>query len=289
MSADSVISKEALASYRDKTYRYAPNLRIASAKQAVRFVDERGFVFFWPNKGIELPSLWGTVAGDRPVPNNHDDPAHVTWNWKDEMLAKKRWFYARVLCKRSTIISLKLLPCFYALSPNYGTPEEDYLLEYEQGKLSQEEKAVYEALLDNGALNTFILRKEARLSSSANNSRFSRALDNLQRDFRILPVGIADAGAWHYSFIYDAVHRAYPDLIERSHGIRKYDAMRQILDAYFLSVGAAQFRHIQKIFRWSKQDIQNNLENLIQQERILANGSLEGSLEKWFALPQLLA
>jgi uncharacterized protein YcaQ len=203
------------------------------------------------------------------------------------MLTEKRWFYARVLRKRSTIISLDLLPCFYALSPNYGTPEEDYLIEYEQGKLSQEEKAVYEAILDNGALNTFILRKEARLASSANNSRFSRALDNLQRDFRILPVGIADAGAWHYSFIYDAVHRAFPDLIERSHAIKKAEAMRRILEAYFLSVGAAPFTQAQKIFRWSKADIQKRLADLVRQGFILEDISLEDSPGKFYTLPQL--
>ena len=90
-------------------------------------------LFSWPIKGIELPSLWGAVAGNRPVPNNHDDPAHITWQWKDALLGEKKWYYARILRRRNTIISLNLLVYFYALSPNYGDPEQDFLDLYEQG------------------------------------------------------------------------------------------------------------------------------------------------------------
>ena len=287
-----VLSRISIEKYRERTYRYARNLRLRNARQAVDFVNERGFIFFWPNKGIELPSLWGAVAGNRPVPNNHDDPAHITWNWKDSLLGKKRWYYAKLLCHRSTIISLDLLPNFYALSPNYGTPEEDYLIEYEGGKLSQEEKAVYETLLKHGALNTLALRKEAHLSSSGNTSRFNRALDNLQRDFRILPVGIAEAGAWHYSYIYDATHRIFPELISQAHDIKKSQAISRILESYFLSVGAARYRHIAKIFRWPKMDIQKALDGLIRDNLIQADISIEKSEKSqadWLVLNKLLS
>jgi hypothetical protein len=242
MPSDHKLSSKQLGEFRARTYRYSDHLRLRNVDQAVEFTNERGFLFFWPNKGIELPSLWCAVAGNRPVADDHDDPAQITWNWKDSLLGKKRWYYARVLCRRNTLISIEMLPYFYALSPNYGSPEDDYLIEYEQGTLTQEEKVVYETLLEEGALNTLELRKEAHLSSSANTSRFSRALDDLQRDFRVLPVGIAEAGAWHYSFIYDAFHRSFPEIIEQAHAIKKSQAIHRILEAYFLSVGAANER-----------------------------------------------
>src|SRR5574340_975227 len=116
--------------YRARTFRTLPNLRLRNPDAAVDFVKERGFIFFWPITSVAYPSLWSAVAGDRPVPDTHDDPGHVTWGWKDRMLGKKRWYYARILRKRNTIISLETIPFFYALSPNYGSPEEDYLEEY---------------------------------------------------------------------------------------------------------------------------------------------------------------
>ncbi|MCK7520523.1 MAG: hypothetical protein MZV64_23930 [Ignavibacteriales bacterium] len=66
--------------------------------QASTFVNRRGFVFFWPISGIDLPSLWTAVAGDRPVADKHDDPGHITWGWKDGATRQKDL----VLCRRSS-------------------------------------------------------------------------------------------------------------------------------------------------------------------------------------------
>ena len=176
MQAEIIINSDKLRKYRDKTFCFLARNRLRNKRDAIDFVNTRGAVFFWPIKGIDFPSLWGGVAGDRNVPNNHDDPAHVTWGWKDELLGKKVWYYAKVLRQKSTIISLDLIPNFYALSPNYGDPEEDYMISYDEGVLSSEEKLVYEALLNNGAMDTLLLRKAANLSSSENTSRFNRAL-----------------------------------------------------------------------------------------------------------------
>lgn len=289
MPPEITLPLQRILDYRRKTYRFSERLRIQTLNQAISYANERGFLFFWPNKGLELPSLWGAVAGDRPVPNEHDDPAHVTWGWKDSLLGKKRWYYGRILHHRNTIISQDLLPNFYALSPNYGTPEEDYLLDYEQGKLTQEERMIYETLLDQGALNTLALRKAAHLSSSENTSRFNRALDKLQRDFRILPVGTAEAGAWHYAYVFDVVHRVYPELIEQAYPIKKSEACRNILEAYFLSVGAAQTRDIQKILRWPKLDLSRALERLQAAGLIHPNCFVEGQSGDWFVLADLLS
>jgi hypothetical protein len=136
--------------YRRDTFRISAKNRIRNRDEAVQFAIQRGFIFFWPIKGIILPSLWVAVAGDRAVADAHDDPGHITWGWKDGLLGARRWYYARVLRKKSTIISLEAAPYFYALSENYGAPEEDYLVQYMQGRLTQEAKAVYETLLEEG-------------------------------------------------------------------------------------------------------------------------------------------
>src|SRR5512134_359828 len=107
---------ESIQAYRANTFRLKPGQRIHHSEDAVQFVKERGFIFFWPIKDITLPSLWVAVAGDRPVADAHDDPGHVTWGWKDSLLGKHEWYYAKVLRKRATMISMGLAPYFYALS-----------------------------------------------------------------------------------------------------------------------------------------------------------------------------
>src|SRR5512135_3695577 len=201
-----MLTLAALHAHRSQTYRTTPGMQLHSIEDAVEFVNQRGFVFFWPNKGTEFPSLWAAVAGDRPVPDEHDDPAHITWGWKDDSLGKKRWYYGRVLKHRNAMISLALLPYFYALSPNYGEPEEDYLIQYQLGQLRPESKWVYEALLHEGPMDTISLRKRAHLSNRESDGRFNAALDNLQMDFRVIPIGIAPVGAWRYAFIYECTH-----------------------------------------------------------------------------------
>jgi len=56
----------------------------------------------------------------------------------------------------------------------------DYLAEYEDGKMTAEAKAIYEAILENGPLDTVRLRREARMSANSAKSRFDRALVELQ-------------------------------------------------------------------------------------------------------------
>jgi hypothetical protein len=256
--------------YRCKTFRLYPKYHLKTSEDAIHFVNERGFVFFWPISGFDVPSLWGAVAGDRPVPNQHDDPAHITWRWKDDLLGKGAWYYAKVLRQKSTMISLDLLPFFYALSPNYGDPDQDYQIAYQDGKLTLEEKQVYETILEKGPLDSIMLRNESRLSSKENNARFSRTLNFLMRDFRILPIGVAEAGTWNYAFVYDAVHRHFPDLPERAREITESEARKKVLESYFYSVGASQVQVIRKLFQWPERLVERTL-NAMQESGVLVN------------------
>ncbi len=171
-----------------RTFHLRPAKPLSSPSQALRFINERGFIYFWPIKGIDLPSLWTAVAGNRPVADAHDDPAHVTWGWKDDALPKRIWYYAKILHRKATMISLDVVPYFYALSQNYGSPEEDHLVAYEEGRLTLAAKNIYDALLKEGTLDSISLRKAARMTS-AKESEWNRALEDLQKDFKILPVG----------------------------------------------------------------------------------------------------
>lgn len=161
------------------------------------------------------------------------------------------------------MISLEVAPYFYALSENYGEPEEDYLIAYREGRLPQSAKQVYEALLDKGAMHTIDLRKEAKLSN-AKDSEFNKALEYLQKDFKILPVGVAQAGAWKYSHIYAITTNHFPNLAEQARTITESQARAKLLELYFEMVGAAQMRDAQKLFGWGNEVVKRVVGKLVE-------------------------
>ena len=271
------LSLSQLNEYRAVTYRTQQTLRLKTPQEAIRFVEDRGFILFWPAKGITMPSLWNAVAGDRPVPDEHDDPGHISWSWKDQLLDKRVWYYGRILKKRNTIISLQTIPYFYSLSPNFGEPEEEIDDQYRQGLIPLEVKLIFHALLEKGPLDTLALRREAHLSGPNSNTPFNRALDILQRELRVLPVAIAEVGTWRYAFVYDLTHRYYPELLEQSRFISEPEARRHILIHYFNSVGAANAKEICSLFGWKLDEVEKVLANLAKQGVIVQNVKLEDS------------
>ena len=248
--------------FRRLTFRLAPELKLRDVEDAVAFVRERGFVYFWPIKEVLFPSLWTAVAGNRPVADAHDDPGHVTWGWKDCMLGKRRWYYAKVLRGKATMIDLEVLPYFYALSENYGEPEADYLQLYADGLLSQPAKLIYEMLLRGGAMDTVHLRQAVHMTRRSSDSAFARGMTELQREFRILPVGVSQSGGWRYSFIYEPVHRHFPDLPEQARDIGRGEAREKLACLYFRAVGAATEGAMRKFFQWKPADVKRTLETL---------------------------
>lgn len=278
------IPYDLVQAHRARTFRLLPELRLKSREEAVDFVKQRGFIYFWPISGTILPSLWTAVAGDRPVADEHDDPGHVTWGWKDALLGGRAWYYAKVLRRKSTMISFDILPYFYALSENYGAYEEDYLTQYEQGKLTLEAKLIYEALLDKGSLDTVELRRAARMSNPGSEGRFNRALADLQADFKILPVGVTQSGAWHYAFAYDLTARHYPELPEQAHAIREAEARQALTLCYLRSVGACQLRDLIYLFGWRAAEAEGAVQALAAQGLLHTRARIESQAGEWIAL-----
>jgi len=279
------INLKQLNVHRIRTFHLPPTKPLSSQSKALTFVNQRGFVFFWPIKGIDLPSLWTAVAGNRPVADKHDDPGHITWGWKDDALPKRIWYYGKILRRKATMISLEAAPYFYALSENYGSPEEDHLLAYEEGRLTLSAKNIYDALLKEGALDSISLRKAARMTS-AKESQWNRALEDLQMDFKILPVGIAEAGSWKYAFIYNITAQHFPELPEKARLVSESEARNRLLELYFESVGAGQARDVNRLFGWTSELTLRAIGRLVDSGK-LTTAEYPKKEGEWLALTKL--
>ncbi|MCX7854790.1 MAG: hypothetical protein N2556_02235 [Anaerolineae bacterium] len=265
-------AQAAIRHLREFNYRRTPERRLHSAAEARAFVEEVGFCHFWPIKGVELPNLLHAIAGRvRPVPMEHDDPDGARcWTWKDDSLGQRWWYYGKLLRRRATLVSLKFLPFFYACSENYGSVD-DYLQEYAEGRMTAEAKAVYEALLDQGPLDTVQLRRAARMSAESAKSRFDRALMELEVGLKVLPVGVAEAGAWRYAFIYDLLPRHFPEIPEQAREISRADARWMLVLQYLKTVVEAEAAMIARVFHvlnWTATELERTLQRLLREGHI---------------------
>lgn len=268
---------EELLRRRTFNYRLTPERRLHTVEEARAFVEEIGFCHFWPIKGAELPNLFHAIAGRvRSVPMAHDDPdLSRCWGWKDESLDQKWWYYGKLLKRRATVVSLAELPYFYALSENYGDLD-DYLQEYADGHLTAEAKAVYEALLTHGPLDTVRLRREARLSAESAKSRFDRTLTELQVGLKVLPVGVAQAGAWRYAFVYDLLPRWFPEIPRQARPIGRGEAERHLLRRYLKNVVAATPAQATRLFGWTTPEVERAAAKLEEAGEIELGVRIEG-------------
>jgi hypothetical protein len=262
------LSHSQLDSYRTRTYRMLRRFRLQTRADALEFIDQRGFVTLWPIKGIELPSLWTATAGSRSVAPEHDDPGHVTWGWKDQLLDKRQCYYAKLLRGKATFVSLEQLPNFYALSAREADLD-DYRHAYRAGTLSYEALQIANALLRHGAMDTLQLRRKAGLSSPDSKYRFDRGLTELQKGLWILPIGVAEAGSWRYAFIYELLDRWFPELASQAGLLRLNTARQGLSVSYLRAVGAAEESEIQKVFGWELEQIVPALAELEAQDLVL--------------------
>jgi len=181
-----------------------------------------------------------------------------------------------------------LVPYFFALSQSVHEGLGDLTFLYKQGKISTEEKQIYEALTISGPLDTITLRNQLNLSALGSPSRFNRALDLLQHDLRIIPSGISQNGMWKYAYIYQTVQNEFPDLIEQSIRINVEDAFIAILRSYFRSNGAGTSRNIQKLFGWQVYDIHKAINSLITSGEIIQAYLDKDKGEDIFAIQELI-
>jgi hypothetical protein len=265
-----MLSKEEITELRDQNYHRTPQLALKDSNQACSFINAVGFSFLFPQKGKELPSLWEAINGNsRPIPHRHNDDAlRLAWSWKDVLPLERKLYYGKYIHRKPTLISLDLLPAFYALSDNFGGLD-DYLDSYAMGKMSEEAKRIYEVLLELGPSPTGALRRQSGLFGQQNSSRFDRAITELQSGFWIVKCGISDANRWEYSYVYDLLPRWLPEQVERGVAMSSRQGMEEIVTRYIKTVVVSKPELIARLFQWPVERLERVLHHAKEAGRIV--------------------
>src|SRR5712671_1871108 len=107
---------EQIELHRDRMWRRDEELRVESAVDAERFIEDVGFANTLTDARRAGPSLYIAVCGRRDVslPRNvqKDEESSLTWLVKDEVMRRGRVYYAKLAGGRSMFVAPALISHF---------------------------------------------------------------------------------------------------------------------------------------------------------------------------------
>jgi hypothetical protein len=217
---------EEVEAYRDRAWHREPEHRIEDAYSAERFIDSVGFCLALTDARRARPSLYVAVCGrrDAHMPRNvqKDPEASLAWTIKDELLRRGRIHYGKLRAGRSIFISRTLLPYFNSLFGISRKQEASILTEPAQNILK-------------------VLRKEWEMSSrdlrSASGVKdrqsFNKAIDELQRVFKVIPSEAVYEPV--FTYIWSLAEGRFQD--ELNSVVSRDEALREVARVYLSGAG----------------------------------------------------
>src|SRR5437588_5605334 len=226
---------EEIELHRDRMWRRDEELRIESALDAERFIEDVGFANTLTDTRRAGPSLYIAVCGRRDVslPQNvqKDEETRLTWHLKDEVMRRGRVYYAKLAGGRSMFVAPRLIKHFAAI---WMPRRKD-----EREALSDAAQRVLKVLRREHELATADLRVSSGVTERA---AFTRALDELQRQMKVIP---QDVIYQPFSYIWIPAEDRFPEELRKrgdasgASGVaaRRKTALREIARAYLAGAG----------------------------------------------------
>ena len=217
---------EEIESYRDRTWRRMPELRIEDGAEAERFIQGIGFCATLTDARRPGPSLYIAVCGRRDayMPRNvqKDPESSLAWYIKDEVMRRGRMYYAKLVRGRSTFIAPHLIPHFNAL---WGVPRRK-----EAELLSPDARAILKVLRREWEMGTRDLRVESGVTDRA---RFTRSIDELQRAMKVIPSEVLYEPT--FTYIWSLAEGRFPK--ELSTKVARREALREVARTFLQGAG----------------------------------------------------
>ncbi len=222
----SLVLPEEVETYRDRMWRRETDLRIEDVAEAERFIEDVGFCTALTDIRRPGPSLYLAVCGrrDAQMPRNvqKDPEANLAWTIKDELMRRGRVYYGKLIKGKATFAARRLIPFFNAL---WGISRDR-----ETSTLSADALAVLKVLRREWEMATSDLRQESRLFER---TRFSRALDELQRTMKVLPTDVTYKPS--FTYIWSLSETRFGSELRGK--VSREQALKEIARAYLISAG----------------------------------------------------
>ena len=246
---------DALEAHRAKVNRVH---RVRNADQLVTMVDAFGFCFAFTLR-----------TGDAPIPacfdhlstSSEDRKWGWMWGWKDELPEAKRLYYGKLLVRKPTFVSMKMLPTFYATFGRAGEAD-DHLEDVRAGRLSDIARRVIDYLSQRGETQTKRMRADLGITSQEGKVDYAKAVEELQRLMYVARVKAVGEGREDYNYTYDLFVRRYPETVKSAERIASNDAMAALLRRLLELAGGVTTKQVKRLFDWDDEQTERTTARL---------------------------
>lgn len=277
-----VLTRREVETWRDRSFRRLPHLKVRGEKSALQFVNEVGFCFTLSDFGLPVASLYVAVCGRRhprwPKHTHHDPEIGLTWDLKDRLPAKRLTYYGKLVRGKPTLVSLGLLPAFLALVRG-GKGSGDYIVDYRQGRMSRAAVILLEALHDRGPQATPELRKAVAMREPDRTAEFDRAMAELQRGLWIVKVEEVYDPDFYYRW--DLLDTWLPEPVGASLDLRREEAVRDLVATYLRSAAISQPRFLAGLFGLAGGEIEASLRAMNSAGHVRCDQRIKGLPGSW--------
>ena len=217
---------EEIEAYRDRMWRREPESRVEDTSAAEQLIESVGFCAAMTDSRRPGPSLFISVCGrrDAHMPRNvqKDPESSLTWALKDEVMRRGRAYYGKLAKGRSTFVSRRLIPYFHTL---WGVPGGEEAI-----RLSPAAKTILRVLKREWELATRDLRKASGITERA---VFLRAIDELQRALKVIPIDVLYEPT--FTYIWAVAESRFQD--EFAVSVSREESLREVARAFLKGAG----------------------------------------------------
>ena len=247
-------------------YQLENSKRISTPADATRYINRFGFCWLFAprERKLELPSLFEAVKGARDMHiENWDADSDKVWTWKNDLPAARRVYYGKAFVGKPVFVSLKMLPYVIA-----ALGVEDVARTYSHGALSYDAKRVYDCLKQFGAQPTQALKRNAGFIGKEGNTRYHRALDELQTKLLVAAMGATNEGAAWPSQIFDLVEHWFESETRQAKKIETHIARRALIERYLKTVLAAPPDALARLFQIPRPELKILLDEMTNAKKL---------------------
>lgn len=171
---------EEIEQYRDRKWHREESLKVDSAEEVESMIEDLGMCLGLTDVRKEMPSVYIAVCGrrDAHMPRNvqKDHEASRAWVLKDEVMARGRVYYAKLVKGKSWFLAPRMIPVFNAI---WGVPKRK-----EKEELSANAQKVLKVLRKEWEMATADIRAECGFKDK---THLTKAIDELQRRMKVVP------------------------------------------------------------------------------------------------------
>ena len=233
---------EEIQQYRDRKWRREESLRVETAEDVEAMVEELGFCLALTDERKRLPSVYIAVCGrrDAHMPRNvqKDPEASAAWVLKDEVIARGKVYYAKLVKGHSMFLAPRMIPVFNAI---WGVPKLR-----EEKDLSGSANKILKVLREEWEMGSADLRAEAGITTRP---RFTKALDKLQRTMKVVPQEVLYSPK--FTYIWTLAEARFPSEMEIQ--IPRDEAVHELARCYLQMCGTTLLGDLSRTFgfyRW---------------------------------------